>query len=341
MVVDDSNFMRKATARILSDHPQIEVVSLMSSGENALTNLEKVSPDVILLDYHLGGMDGLETLKEIMKKKATPVIMFSGHTKKGADVTLKALLLGAFDFVGKPHGSLSIDLSSVKNELIDKILASSLWRPERAKKRAPHEAPHPGYRIRKLTDPEDSILIIASSTGGVHALTQIIPKLPFDFSIPVLVVQHMPPLFTRSFANSLDVQSALTVKEAEEGEMLRPGVVYIAPGGWQTKLTRETGSIRIKLDKSDVGNRLKPCADVTMNSVAAVYGKNSVAVILTGMGDDGTMGAGMMKDKGAVILAQDEASSSIFGMPRSVIEAGYADAVIGLDEMVDHLVSLR
>lgn len=340
MIVDDSNFMRKATAALLASDSRIKVTSLVGSGEEALRVVNSVNPDVITLDFNLPGMNGLETLEKIMEIKPTPVIMFSGYTKKGADVTLKALNKGAVDFVAKPHGCLSLDLSGVQDELIKKVLASVLAKAKLRKKKVEVREVAQREKVEKLTSPEESILFIASSTGGVQALGKVVPLLPSAFPMPAIIVQHMPPLFTQSLAASLDSMSSLQVKEAEDGEVLTAGKVYIAPGGWHLKVIKSGSAKKISLDKEPSKSTLKPCADVSMSTIASVYGKNSLCVILTGMGDDGTKGASLIKNAGGRVLAQDEATSTIYGMPRSVVEAGFADAVLPLDKISNHIIDL-
>jgi len=340
MIVDDSNFMRKATAAILASHSRIEVASLLGSGEEALRMLDSVNPDVITLDFNLPGMNGLETLEKIMEIKPTPVIMFSGCTEKGADVALKALNKGAIDFVAKPQGCLSLDLSAVRDELIEKVLASVLAKARMRKKRVEVRQVLKMPKGAKLDSPRESILFIASSTGGVQALGKIIPLLPAAFPMPVVIVQHMPPLFTRSLATSLDSMSSLKVKEAQDGDVLSSGSAYIAPGGWHLKIFKRGLKKKIKLDKEPAGSSLKPCADVSLATIASVYGKNSLCVILTGMGDDGTKGAALIKKAGGRVLAQDEATSTIYGMPRSVIQAGLAEAALPLEKILNHIINL-
>lgn len=340
MIVDDSNFMRKATATLLASDSRIEVTSLIGSGEEAIRMIDSVNPDVITLDFNLPGMNGLETLEKIMAFKPTPVIMFSGYTKKGAEVTLKALNKGAVDFVAKPQGCLSLDLSSVRDELIEKVLASVLAKAKLRKKTVEVRKTPEKKELVKLANPEETILFIASSTGGVQALGKVVPLLPANFPMPVIVVQHMPPLFTQSLATSLNSSSLLNVKEAENEDLLTAGNVYIAPGGWHLKVFKSGTKYKIKLDKEPAGSTLKPCADVSMATIASVYGKNSLSVILTGMGDDGTKGASLIKNAGGRIIAQDEATSTIYGMPRAVVEAGLAETVLPLDKISKHIIDL-
>lgn len=337
MIVDDSNFMRKAISLILSSDKRIEVVSAVGSGEEALQKLSTVKPDAISLDVNLLGMDGIETLEKIMDIRPTPVIMFSGRTKKGAEVTLKALEKGAIDFVAKPYGCLSPDLSSVRDELIDKLIAASRTKVRGKAKPRKAAAVTAKKDITQLSAPKKSLLFITSSTGGVQALSKLIPDLPGDLPMPVLIVQHMPKTFTKSLAESLDRISALTVTEAAHGDILKKGYVYIAPGGWHTGVVKSEMGRKIKLERNPK-MKLMPCADVTMKSLPEAYGANILGVVLTGMGADGTEGAALVKDAGGVIVAQDEASSMIYGMPRSVTSKGLSDAVWALEEIAGNIV---
>ncbi len=341
MVVDDSNFMRKAISTLISSDHRIEVVSLLGSGEEALKSIPTVAPDVITLDWELPGMNGLDTLNRIMESAPTPVVMFSAYTKKGADLTLRALEAGAIDFIEKPSGAISLDLGKVQGDLIGKIVtAASAGKRLRNKGTEARPLAVPRREVETVKSPEKSILFIASSTGGVQALNRVVPFLPAGYPMPVLIVQHMPPLFTKSLSQSLDAMSKLSVKEAADGDTLTPGNVYIAPGGWQTKVFKYGKEMKIRLDKGPEEVTLKPSADISMASIAENYGSDAVAVILTGMGDDGTKGAGLIKGKGGMVFAQDKETSTLFGMPRAVIDAGLADAVLPLDGVAGHLVAL-
>lgn len=331
MIVDDSNFMRKAVGMLISSEPGFEVVGLISSGEEALKSIPVLKPDVVTLDVEMGRMDGLTTLKKIMETNPLPVIMFSAHTKRGAEVTLKALQEGAVDFIEKPSGSLSIDLGLVRDELIKKIRVASTVRRRRTIPPSP-SAGTPGRDLR-LSNPQRSVIAIGSSTGGVQALQAVVPKLSRSLPLPVLIVQHMPPMFTRSLAESLDSHSMIKVKEAEEGDILLPGNAYLAPGGLHMTVRRSKDGSYVHLDKNPEGELLRPSVDVMFRSVADIYGGDSLGVILTGMGNDGTAGAKVLKAKGAKIVAQDEATCVVYGMPRMAFEAGVVDLVLPIQEI--------
>lgn len=338
MIVDDSNFMRKAVSKLISSEPGFEVVGLISNGEEALRSIPVLKPDVVTLDVEMDGMDGLTTLRRIMEATPTPVIMFSAYTKKGADITLKSLQEGAVDFIEKPSGSLSIDLSAVRDELIKKITVASTVRHRRAI--VPPSTGRMPERELRLPSPERSVIAIGSSTGGVQALQAIIPKLPKSLPLPVLVVQHMPPMFTKSLAESLDSHSSIKVKEASAGDILVPGNAYIAPGGLHMTVRRGPGGAYIHLDKNPEGELLRPSVDVMFRSVADLYGANSAGVILTGMGNDGTAGLRVLKSKGAKVIAQDEATCVVYGMPRMAIEAGVVDIVLPVHEIARQIENM-
>lgn len=335
MIVDDSNFMRKAVSKLLSSETGFDVVALVSSGEDALKSVPLLRPDVVILDMEMGGMDGLTTLKRIMESNPTPVIMFSAYTKRGADITLKSLQEGAVDFIEKPSGSLSIDLGAVRDELIKKIRVASTVHPRRSMA-ATSVRRGPGRELR-LSNPERSVLAIGSSTGGVQALQAIIPNLSKSLPMPVLIVQHMPPMFTKSLAESLDSRSMIKVKEAEEGEMVLPGRAYIAPGGLHMTVRLGSSGTLIHLDKRPEDELLRPSVDVMFRSVAELYGKDTLGVILTGMGNDGTSGLRLLKARGAKVLAQDEATCVVYGMPKMAIEAGVVDLVLPIHEIAGQI----
>ncbi len=335
LIVDDSNFMRKALAKLVSADPDIDVVGLASSGEEALLEIPKLKPDVVTLDIEMGGMDGLMTLERVMESHPVPVIMFSAHTRRGAEVTVKSLQSGAVDFMEKPSGAISMDLGAVREELIKKLhiaakaapsgeLTSVVKREKRARK----------IRLKK---PASSVIAIGSSTGGVQALHSVIPIIPKSVPTPIVIVQHMPPLFTRSLAEGLNSTSSLTVKEAEEGDIITAGHVYIAPGGLHMTLQKSPGGVAVHLDKEPEGELLRPSVDILFESVAKLYGDRVLAVILTGMGNDGFRGMGQLKKKGALSIAQNEHTCSVYGMPRFVVDAGLADLVLPVREIAKYI----
>ena len=340
LVVDDSPFMRRAIARMISAEPDIEIVGHAANGAEALDQIAKLRPDVVTMDIEMPVMDGLTALKRIMTERPVPVIMMSTLTQTGSSATLQALELGAFDFVPKPESSM-LDVFTVQHELTAKIKEAS--RPRWTASLPPEPMPSaPPAKIGVPHAPHKVDLVaIGISTGGPPALQSVLPQLPADFPVPVLVVQHMPPGFTRSLAERLDKLSSVRVKEAEQSEKLEPGTIYIAPAGWHLTLKSDARGAFVNLiDSSDSKTWHKPSVDVMMASVALSYGARALGVIMTGMGNDGTAGAGAMKRVGAPIWAQDEESCVVYGMPRAVYESGVVDKVLPLERIAPELTRL-
>ncbi len=340
LVVDDSPFFRRAIARILQKDPEIEVVGFAKDGEEAVEKVLELSPDVVTLDVEMPRKDGLEALKEIMEKKPTPVIMVSALTKDGAEVTLKALELGAIDFIPKGVEKGLLHFYNLEEELISKVKnakgkvgsvkrAMEFWR-----KPTPSVTSRPALREHKeIKRVHAEIVAVGSSTGGPPALQKLFSSLDKRFNLPVVVAQHMPPLFTGLLAERLNSMSHLTVKEAENGEPVRDGYAYIAPGGKQMMVVREGGRRVIKVVDSPPKIIYKPSVDILYESVAACCGGATVGVILTGMGSDGCKGAKKIKGAGGVMVAEDEQSCVVYGMPRCVVEKGLADYVASIDNI--------
>lgn len=340
LVVDDSPFMRRAITRMLTSDPGIEIAGQASNGQEALDLIAQLKPDVVTLDIEMPVMDGLTALKRIMTEAPVPVIMMSTLTQTGSSATLQALELGAFDFVPKPESSM-LDVFTVQHELTSKIKEAG-----RPRRRTPvAAAPIPAAPPIRLGNAHPNLPIdvvaIGISTGGPPALQTLLPQLPADFPVPILVVQHMPPGFTRSLAERLDKLSGVHVKEAEQGEKLQRCTVYIAPAGWHLTVKADGhGGIVHLIDSSDSKTWHKPSVDVMMASVAMVYGPRALGLIMTGMGNDGTAGAGAMKRTGAAIWAQDEETSVVYGMPRAVFESGVVDKVLPLPQIAPELTKL-
>lgn len=327
MVVDDSAFMRFAITQQLNEDPDLQVVGTASNGNEALQLIPQFQPDVITLDVEMPHLDGLSTLREIMRKYPRPVIMFSSLTKEGAGETIQALILGAVDFIAKPDNRLDI-----RNEMSDiavkiKAAAKAKVKTAVAHRRlpaAPLESDKPEKKLlpyRKTTP----VILIGSSTGGPGALNEIIPALPANLMSPVLIVQHMPSGFTRSLAERLNNISSLKVKEAEPGDELMVGQILLAPGGFHMVLDENE---RVVLNQKPTVHGVRPSVDVTLNSLIQRFGKNVIAVILTGMGSDGTLGASILHTAGGHVIAEHENTCVVWGMPRSVVEAGAASAVL-------------
>jgi len=337
LVVDDSFFMRKLISDMLNSDPSIEVIDTARDGEEAIRKVKKEKPDVVTLDLVMPGLDGLATLKRIMAESPTPVIMLSGYTKKGADVTLDCLEAGAVSFILKPSGSLSLDIDKVREQLLEEITASANVNVKKIKL-LPVKKPI----LRRVKPVKEKIVVIGASTGGPSSLELLMSTIPASFSVPILIVQHMPAKFTQSLAEHLNRNCVLSVKEAEDGEVIQAKNVYVAPGDFhmivKTKKIRGYTKHVICLNKDPPVNRFRPSIDVTMQSVVEVYGGNTIGIILTGIGKDGMMGMKAIKENGGKTIAQDEESSLIFGMPRAVIENGYADKVLSLPDIGEGII---
>lgn len=337
LVVDDSALMRKLIPQILETDSSIHVVGTAMDGNFGLKKIEELRPQVITLDLEMPGMGGLDMLKEIMRRHRIPVIVVSSHTTRGASVTLKALSLGAFDFVAKPT-DVSSRMQEVAQELISKIKAAAQSRGIAV--RPEHEIPISGVRAKgKVTGnkPPTKIVAIGISTGGPQSLQYLLSQLPADFPGCMVVVQHMPEGFTDMFAKRLDECCALNVKEAQSGDLLIAGRVLICPGNRHLKVKRmPLGDVAVLSDDARV-NGHRPSADVLFKSVAEEFGARAVGIIMTGMGEDGAHGLGVIKAAGGVTIAQGEQSCIVFGMPKAAIDRGHATRVVELEALASTL----
>ncbi|AMX84021.1 chemotaxis response regulator protein-glutamate methylesterase [Geobacillus subterraneus] len=337
LVVDDSAFMRKWISDFLSEHPRLEVIGTARNGQEALEKIAVCRPDVVTLDVEMPVMDGLVTLRRIMEKHPLPVVMVSSTTKEGAENTVAAMQYGAVDFVAKPSGPISLDLYKVKDELIRKVLHASEANMRALAARRPKAAlwRPPAKTVRA----EKAIVAIGTSTGGPRALETVLTQLPPHLAAPVVIVQHMPKGFTKSLANRLDALSAITVKEAEDGEVLRNGTAYIAPGGVHLVVGEENGVLKARFDESLPRAGHRPAVDVLFESLAAIRRCRIVAVIMTGMGSDGTAGLKKLKEGGDVeAIAEARETAVVYGMPRAAIEAGVIDVIAPLDGIAAAIV---
>lgn len=332
LIVDDSHFVTSVLSKKLETDPDIKVVGIAHNGVEAVKKVKELRPDVITLDVVMPLMDGLGALEQIMSECPTPVIMLSAFTNEGGTTTIKALELGAVDFFLKP-GVLNISTNdSMLDSLLTKIKEAAntkiiiIKQPPAIEK---NDTIEPAASHDSRFDP-NKIVIIGCSTGGPRALLEVLPLLPDDFNVPVLIVQHMPPMFTKSLAERLNKLSRISVKEAQEGDIVSPKTALLAPGGYHMTITRGK---RIKLDRRPPMWGVRPCIDITMESIAEVYRATVVGVILTGMGVDGTKGASMIKSAGGKIIAQDESTSAVYGMPCSVFKAGYTDKVAPIQKI--------
>jgi two-component system chemotaxis response regulator CheB len=347
LIVDDSAFMRKVISDFISEHPELEVVGTARNGKDAIEKVETLCPDVVTMDIEMPVMNGLEALKWMISHYQLQVVMLSSTTKEGTQDAIKALEYGAFDFVAKPSGTISLDLYKVKNELISKILLASKVKKAAKNRVEVHKdknietAYSPMSTNRELGENHWStkgnakyLVLIGTSTGGPRALQEVLPKLPKETAAPILIVQHMPPGFTKSLAERLNQLSHIHIKEAEDGELLKNGVAYIAPGNFHMKIRKVGMSLAISLDQSPRMNGHKPSVDVLFESASKLEFYKKIAVILTGMGSDGTYGLIKLKEKGNVhTIAESKDSCVVFGMPKSAIEANVIDEVKPIQEI--------
>jgi two-component system chemotaxis response regulator CheB len=345
MVVDDVSIVRRLVSNALGADSEIEVVGTAANGREALEMIQVVKPDLVILDYEMPEMDGIETLKEIRKRPGGPkVIFFSSYTRQGAKVSLDALWQGADDYATKVTAdNLAAATLCVQSELLPKIkaLCESLAgsRSEIASQAPPAlpvtPAPLPAagsgsYRAE--------ILAIGASTGGPRALSAVIEALPAEFPIPIVVVQHMPPLFTRSLAERIASRSALRCAEGIDGAAVEPGTVWIAPGNWHMMLQRDGADTRLRLTADPPENSCRPSVDPLFRSVAELYGAGALGVVLTGMGQDGLLGARSLRERQGSIVVQDEATSVVWGMPGAIARAGLANRVVPLHEIAGEIL---
>ena len=367
LVVDDSGFFRKRLTEILTASGQIKVVGVATNGREGVELAEKLRPDVITMDYEMPVMDGISAVREIMKRQPAPVLMFSSLTYEGARVTLDALEAGAVDFLPKNFEEIARDSSQLQKILIERVLDVAGSRPGAKPSAPPPTAPPPSPRspsparrsvperpavpdrssrpsapepeaparrsIRRGPAKHYSVVAIGTSTGGPVALQRVLMALPAGFPAPVVLVQHMPASFTPAFAERLNKLCQIEVRQAEDGEMLKPGVALLAPGGKQMMIENRGGQGRVRILPGDDRLNYKPCVDVTFGSLARSFPGKTLGLILTGMGSDGKEGCRLMKQSGSDIWSQDEKTSVIYGMPMAVAKAGLSDEILALDDI--------
>ena len=355
LVVDDSGFFRRRVSEILSADPNIQVIGTATNGREAIDQAIALKPDVITMDYEMPMMDGITAVRNIMQRCPTPVLMFSSLTHEGARVTLDALDAGAVDFLPKNFEDISRNPEKVKQMLCEKVhsiarsnrrYSSPASAPAQAASSSGH-APHAGSTAAAPRPPAPSasasapikrkaykLVAIGTSTGGPVALQRVLTQLPANFSAPIVLIQHMPAAFTKAFAERLDKLCRISVKEAEDGDLLRPGLALLAPGGKQMMIDQRGA---VKILPGDERLNYKPCVDITFGSAAKSFNDKVLALVLTGMGADGREGARLLKQSGSQVWAQDEASCVIYGMPMAVVKADLADAVYSLDDIGKYL----
>ncbi|WP_043525774.1 protein-glutamate methylesterase/protein-glutamine glutaminase [Litchfieldella xinjiangensis] len=335
LCVDDSALIRDLMTEIINSHDDLEVVAVAPDPLVARDLIKRHNPDVLTLDVEMPRMDGLDFLERLMRLRPMPVLMVSSLTQAGSEVTLRALELGAVDFLAKPSLGIRSGMLDYSELIADKIRAAARSRPRQARR---SDTPAPVALKAPLVSSE-KLLIIGASTGGTEAIRTVLEPLPAN-APAIMIAQHMPGGFTRSFAERLNKLCRITVKEAEDGERVLPGHAYIAPGDAHLKLARSGANYVARLDSGPPVNRHRPSVDVLFDSAAEQAGRNAIGVILTGMGRDGAQGLLRMRKAGATTLAQDEASCVVFGMPREAIALGGACEVVSLEDVAPRLMAL-
>ncbi|MDT8901313.1 protein-glutamate methylesterase/protein-glutamine glutaminase [Anaeroselena agilis] len=345
LVVDDSAFMRKVLSDLFAAESDFTVLEPARNGKDAIDKIKRLKPDVVTMDVEMPVMDGISALETIMREIPTPVVMVSSLTREGADATLRALECGAVDFVAKTAGPIS-SIDRIRTEILAKCRAAAranvrqLIRPPAPPKPVP---PAPVMPPAFAPGHDEQIVAIGTSTGGPRALQEILTRLPGNLPCPVVIVQHMPPGFTKSLSDRLNSLSALSVKEAEDGDILKPGLAVIAPGDFHMTLVREGAKTVVRLHQEPPIGGHRPSVDPTMEAVARIYGPRAVGVILTGMGADGSRGLKAIKNGRGFTIAEDQSTTVVFGMPKAAIELGIVDKVVPLPgvagEIVKHLQS--
>lgn len=350
LVVDDSALYRKIVRDVLATAPDVEVIGAAADGVRAIDQIASLKPDLVTLDLEMPRLDGIGVLRKMKERGiSTPAIMVSAFTASGAKATTEALGLGAFDFILKPNtSSLDQSILQLRRDLLPKVKAVQL-RTASARLANPSRTARPTRPARpvpsspaskpKLPGIRPEIIAIGISTGGPQALTQLLPKLPADFRTPIVIVQHMPPMFTKSLAEDLDRRCKLKVSEATQGQPIRPGEVLIAPGGKHMRVAKLATGAVVQMTDDPPERNCKPAVDFLFRSVASCYGPRALAAVLTGMGDDGAAGAKHIKQAGGSVITQDEASCVVYGMPKAVVDAGLADSVLPLNRVVDHFTA--
>ncbi len=332
IVVDDSAFMRKSISMMLESDPQIKVIATARDGAEAIEKIKNLKPDLVTLDVEMPRMDGLTALKIIMKECPVPVLMVSSLTTEGAEVTLEALKLGAVDFIPKQLSYVSLDIIKIKDELIQKV--KSIVNSKYIRRKIYKREPEPIFKEIKLTQirRDFELVAIGVSTGGPMALQEILPKIPENFPAGIVIAQHMPPNFTKLLAERLNAVSKIEVREAQNGDVVKPKLALVAQGGKNLIFEKVLGEKVVKIvDKPDT--LYKPSVDVMMESASEVFGEKVLGVIMTGMGKDGLEGLKKVKQKGGYIIAQSEETCVVYGMPKAVVDAGIADSIVPLDKI--------
>ncbi len=333
LIVDDSKFMCHRIQQILEEEPDCQVVGIAENGMQAVRLAQELKPDVITMDVEMPVMDGITAVKKIMANTPTPILMFSAMTHVGAQATLDALNAGALDFLPKKLDDIDSDKALAKIILRRRVrmVAQQAERLHKCKRSI--TSPSKSAAAFKNRSGKFDLILIAASTGGPVAVQQVLKHIPAHCSAPVLIIQHMPGSFTRSFAKRLDEVCKIHVVQAEQGDLLKPGIAMVCPGGKQLEISQQFNRCQVMLRDKQAGEIYSPCVDLTFMSVAKNFTGKTLAIILTGMGTDGAKGAQQLKKQGAEIWAQDEASSVIYGMPKAIADAGLADNILNLEQI--------
>jgi len=343
LIVDDSAFMRKILTDILNAHETVEVAGVAKNGIEAIKQVKLLKPDVVTMDIEMPILNGIDALKEIMNSNPVPVIMLSSLTSDGADATLTCLDIGAVDFIQKPSSVFRINVDELKKELINKIIIAAKINLNFRNKPVGINKLGVFYKLNiehtRSSENKHYFIIIGTSTGGPRALQHVLPLMPKDIPASILIIQHMPPGFTKSLAERLNNMSSITVKEAENGEKPLPGYAYIAPGDYHLKVKKSNNDIFLTLSQDQTVSGHRPSVDTLFKSVANNVDKNIIAIIMTGMGADGSNGIKELKDNtDCYVIAQDQSTSIVYGMPRSAVNTGCVDNIVPLHEITDYIL---
>ncbi|EYE88768.1 chemotaxis protein CheY [Fervidicella metallireducens AeB] len=333
LVVDDSALMRKIISDMINSELDMEVIDTARDGEIGIKKAALLKPDVVTLDVEMPNKNGLEALQEIKKHCNCQVIMLSSLTSEGSEITIESLRKGAFDFIQKPSGSISLDISKVKEELIEKIRYA---KAHNQKNKLIRKSNIESSRQIKTVNKKIDAVVLGASTGGPKVLFDVITNLPNNLNVPIFVVQHMPAGFTKAFAERLDKNSKLTVKEGQDGQAILPNTVYIAPGGYHMLLEKN----KIRLDLSPTIHGVRPAVDKLFTSAAEFYKENLLGCVFTGMGKDGAEGVKKIKANGGYIIAQDELTSTVYGMPKAAYETGCVDVVLPDHKIAEEIIKV-
>jgi two-component system chemotaxis response regulator CheB len=350
LVVDDSGFFRRRVKEILEEDPLLTVVGDAANGQEAIDKAAELKPDVITMDIEMPVMDGIKATQKIMETNPTPIVMFSSLTTEGAKATLDALEAGALDFLPKRFEDISEDRNEAKKLLCQRVLAIAQQKhtlkkikPAVSKDTVVTARPVTTTAVRKTAlkigkSGNIDLVAIGTSTGGPLALQNVLIDLPADFCKPIVMIQHMPATFTPAFAKRLDQLCKITVKEAEDGDQLKPGVAFLAPGGKQMLIEGRAGNAVIRIIESEPSLTYKPSVDITFRSASKIFPSTTLAIVLTGMGADGREGARTLKANGSEIWAQDEESCVVYGMPAAIVDAGLADNVLSINDFAEAII---